>query len=168
MVSLTEKKKQPLIPHGGGQKGDLVMTPPELAKQIIDHFKPSGDILDPCKGDGAFCDQIPNCHWCEITQGRDFFTTTGDYYDWIITNPPWSQFRAFLNKSMEVADNVVFLSTINHWFLTGRLGDLKKNDFGIVEICRVKTPVRPWPQSGFALAAVWIKRGWHGGINFSP
>ena len=33
---------------------DVVMTPPETAIKILNHFKPTGKILEPCRGDGAF------------------------------------------------------------------------------------------------------------------
>ena len=32
----------------------------------------------------------------------------------------------------------------------------------MVEMCFVPTPPAPWPQSGFLLAAVWLRRGWNG------
>ena len=37
---------------------DIVMTPEWLAIEIIDHFSPSGIILDPCRGEGAFYDNL--------------------------------------------------------------------------------------------------------------
>ena len=37
---------------------DIVMTPEWLAIEIIDHFSPSGIILDPCRGEGAFYDNF--------------------------------------------------------------------------------------------------------------
>jgi len=33
---------------------DVVMTPPHIAKMLVDHFKPVGKILEPCKGTGNF------------------------------------------------------------------------------------------------------------------
>ena len=38
---------------------DIVMTPEWLAKEIIEHFKPSGVILDPCRGEGVFYSNFP-------------------------------------------------------------------------------------------------------------
>ena len=44
---------------------DIVMTPEYLAKDIIQHYKPEGLILDPCRGTGAFYDNYdalyPRC-----------------------------------------------------------------------------------------------------------
>ena len=77
---------------------DLIMTKPETAKFIIDYFKPTGKILEPCRGTGSFYDQFEgDKDWCEIKKGKDFL----DYnkkVDWIITNPPFSIFDKFLLK----------------------------------------------------------------------
>jgi hypothetical protein len=34
------------------------MTPPALAETIVRHFKPSGRVLDPVRGDAAFFDAL--------------------------------------------------------------------------------------------------------------
>jgi hypothetical protein len=48
---------------------DIVMTPEWLAIEIIDHFSPSGIILDPCRGEGAFYDNFntETKEWCELS-----------------------------------------------------------------------------------------------------
>ncbi len=159
----TPDKKRPLIPCGGD---DRVYTPPALAERIVNHFKPTGKALDPCRGKGAFQNLIPNCDWCEIDEGIDFLGEQG-HWDWIVTNPPWSQFRSFLVKSMQVADNVVFLVTLNHFFTKARLRDMRSHGFGFVEALLVDTPPSPWPQSGFQLAAVHIQKGFEGTMSIT-
>ena len=146
---------RPLAPRGGD---DRVWTPDALAAQIVAHFEPTGRALEPCRGAGAFVRAMPGCDWCEITDGRDFLTTSGQW-DWIVTNPPWSQFRPFLNQAMAVADNVVFLSLVNAFFMQARVGDMRRAGFGIVEILMLPTPAKPWPQTGFQLGATHIRRG---------
>ena len=89
------------------------------------------------------------------------------HQDWIITNPPWSKFRDFLKKSMEVSDNVVFLALLNAWFMKARVRDMSQAGFGVVEVLMIDTPAKPWPQTGFQLAAVHIKRGHTGPTLFS-
>lgn len=158
-----EKKKQPLAPSGGNDK---IYTPPEIAKVIVKHFRPSGRILEPCRGSGSFTQFMPGCSWCEIDDGRDFLTHVG-CHDWIVTNPPWGLFREFLKKSMDCADNVVFLCLINAWFMTARQRDIRQAGFGLVEILCLPSPLPPWPQAGFALGAGWLRRGWQGGTHFS-
>jgi hypothetical protein len=156
-------KNRPLAPKGGN---DRIYTPPELAKQIVQHFQPIGRLLEPCRGQGAFIDAMAPFDelvwWCEKDDGRDFLTLTGETFNWIITNPPWSQFRVFLNKSMQVADNVVFLCLVNAFFMKARQSDMLEAGFGMKEILFLQTPPKPWPQTGFALGAVHIQKGWCG------
>lgn len=123
-----------LIPTGT-KRNDCVQTPVELALDIVNHFKPQGKILEPCKGDGSFIQafetynlisQLSNPNqsdlewaWTEIKEGKDFFNWE-DKVDWIITNPPYSKMRLFMQHSMKVSDNIVFLTTINHLWLKAR------------------------------------------------
>ena len=95
------------------KREDCVQTPLDLAIDIVNHFKPQGAILEPCKGNGNFLQFLPGADWCEINEGRDFFQWS-KRVDWIITNPPWSKIRDFLNHSMCVAQHIVFLMTVNH------------------------------------------------------
>jgi hypothetical protein len=103
--------------------------------------------------------------WCEIKQGRDFFAWT-ERVDWIMTNPPWSQIRRFLQQAMSVADQIVFLMTINHVWTKARLRDIRAAGFGLREIVLVDMPPT-FPQSGFQLGAVYLSRGWTGAIKLS-
>lgn len=144
---------------------DVVQTPAHMAERIVNHFKPSGRILEPCCGEGNFLAHMPGAYWCEIKKGRDFYSWK-EPVNWIVTNPPWSQIRAFLGHGMEVADNIVFLMTINHVWTKARIRDIKENSFGIKEIALVEMPPT-FPQSGFQLGAIHIQRGWTGDITFS-
>jgi hypothetical protein len=144
---------------------DNINTPLYLAKEIVDHYKPEGKILEPCIGDGNFLKVLPSTtDWCEINKGRDFLTTTG-HWDWIITNPPYSKYRLFLRHAMEVADNIVFLQLINATFYKARLKDIKDMGFGIKEIWCLETP-KEFPQFGFQLGCVYYKKEYSGCINF--
>jgi len=144
-----------LIPTGGN---DIVMTPPSLAKAVIDRFNPIGVTLEPCRGGGAFYDQFPNAKdWCEITQGRDFFEYN-QRVEWIITNPPFGLMRKFLMHSMEISEHIVFLCPINHIIgLKARLRDIKGAGFYIREIAQINTP-KEFPQSGFQWAANYLNK----------
>ncbi len=149
-----------LIPTHGGD--DVIYTPDYLAKQIVDYFKPTGRILEPCKGNGAFSNLMPGCDWCEISEDRDFLSYSSSFtYDYCVTNPPYSQFRVFLKHSMELADNIIFLAPVNHFWLKARMRDIKEAGFGFREILMVETPKKEtgWPQSGFQLGCTHIKRG---------
>jgi hypothetical protein len=158
-------------PPTNSPEKDLVMTPEYLAKEIINHFNPSGIILDPSRGEGAFYDNFPgnNNDWCELGEGKDFLIYNKKV-DWIITNPPWSKMQQFLEHGMKVSDNIVYLTTINHYTTKKRIRDMRKYNFSIAEIYCVPTPTKPWPQLGFQLAAVHTKRD-HGGdikMTYSP
>jgi hypothetical protein len=155
-----------LSPSKNQPEHDIVMTPPALAKRIVTHFAPSGLVLDPCRGDGAFFNAFPKTcsrDWCEINKGRDFFTYD-NHVDWIVTNHPWSLTREWLVKCMEVADNVVLLSTLTHFVTKRRLRDIKERGFGLVEFLCVPTPPKPWPASGFQLVAMRLTRGYSGNL----
>jgi len=69
-------------------------------------------------------------------------------------------------KSMEVADHIVFLTTINHLWLKARLRDIKKAGFGIKEIIIFETP-ESFPQSGFQIGVFYLQRGYNGQIEFT-
>jgi len=147
---------------------DIVMTPEYLAKEIIEHYNPSGVILDPSRGTGAFYDNFNTDEkdWCELAEEKDFLTYDKKV-DWIITNPPWSKMRDFMLHGMKVADNIVYLTTINHYTTKRRIREMRENNFAIKEIYCVPTPTKPWPQLGFQLAAVHTQRGYNGGITMS-
>jgi len=164
LLSKKERKLRSAVPRGGN---DCVDTPDYLARLIVQHFRPSGERLEPCCGGCAFVRAMSGCDQCEIREGTDFFDVCG-HYDWILTNPPYSQFRAFLHHAMRIADNIVFLGRYNAWGTRSWQRDLRKAGFGIVEHCEVThLPPPPWPQFGMLLVATWARRGWKGSTHFS-
>ena len=54
------------VPPKNTPDKDLVMTPESLAIDIIKHYKPTGKILDPSRGEGAFYNNFDtdNKDWC--------------------------------------------------------------------------------------------------------
>lgn len=133
---------------------DKVMTPIGLAEKLVTHFNPQGKGLEPCCGNGNILQFLNNADWCEIDKGRDFFQYNNKV-DYIFTNPPWSQIRKFLQHSMEIANDIYFLFTINHLWTKARLKDISNAGFYIIEICIFDTP-KEFPQSGFQLGMVHI------------
>ena len=160
------------------KRNDCVQTPVNLALDILNHFKPSGSILEPCKGEGNFIQAYETYNlivqlegkegikwaWCEILEGKDFFDFK-DKVDWIITNPPYSKMRKFMQHAMKLADNIVFLTTINHLWLKARIRDITGAGFGIKEIVIFNTP-KTFPQSGFQIGCFYLKKGYVGDIKF--
>ena len=73
----------------------------------------------------------------------------------------------FLAHVIEIADNIVYLTTINHYTTKRRIRDIREAGFALKEIYNVATPKNPWPQLGFQLAAVHTQRDYKGDIKFS-
>jgi len=161
MTSSTIVKTKRLVPPKNSPESDIVMTPKDVASEILFHFKPSGRVLDPCKGDGAFTVG----EWCEIREGRNFYDWK-ESVDWVITNPPWSDIKNFLIHSMKISENIVFLAPINHFITKARLRIISENGFGLKEFHLVDTP-KEWPQSGFQIAAVLLVKGYKGPTHWT-
>lgn len=153
-----------LIPKKNTPDKDKVYTPDYLAIDIVQHFDILGNCLEPCAGDYAFVRALKNCgevdhvDWMELDEGKDFLLDfpPRKKYDFIVTNPPFSKFRAFLKRSMELANNIIFLCTINHILgLKARLRDIKEKGFFIREVALCETP-KTWPSSGFQVGAILL------------
>ena len=88
---------------------DVVYTPDWVARDMVEFFKPSGRILEPCAGDGVFLKYLPpDTEWCEIQQGRDFFAWN-EPVDWCFGNPPYRMFAKWTYHSMEIANDICYL-----------------------------------------------------------
>lgn len=141
---------------------DVVYTPDWVARDVVSHFNPSGVCLDPCMGDGAFYKYLPaGSHWCEIEKGKDFFKWNCPV-DWIVSNPPFNDYYKFFVHSFEVADNVLYVFPFHKIFQSYRNLELVFNYGGIPEIYILgRGRVVGW-ELGFAVGAVWFKRGYTG------
>ena len=100
---------------------------------------------------------------------QDFYKWTKPV-DWIVSNPPWSDYRDFTKHAFTVAKNIVWLVTLNHAMaMRARLRDMREADFGIAAMILLDTPKASdypnWPQSGFQLGAVWYQAGYKGDIE---
>lgn len=143
-----------------------VMTPVELARKLIEHFKPSGRILEPCRGDGGFYDVLPEgTLWCEIREGKNFFEFK-EHVDWIMTNPPWNKVTQFLEHSLGIADNICFIIVLQQIWTKKRLRLIRQHGFGIKEICCFDAPPT-FPQLGIQIGMIHIQRGWGGDIKLT-
>jgi len=98
---------------------DDYQTPPPTIGSLLEHVTPFGKFLEPCKGSGnilqAVAPYVGHADWCEITEGRDFlsFVNDGLPYDWIISNPPFSLAREFIDRSIQLATNMAMLLRLN-------------------------------------------------------
>lgn len=140
-------------------------TPSPVARHIVSHYKPTGRILEPCKGDGAFMQYLPqNTAWYEITEGRDFFAHAGAY-DWIITNPPYSNLTDWMRHAFSMADNVVFFLPLSKIFSSApRLALIE--EYGAMKNIIHFGPGRCVGLNlGFPMGSVHFKRGYSGGMQ---
>jgi hypothetical protein len=132
---------------------DVWLTPDWIAEDMVRFFKPSGMVLDPCKGEGAFLRHMPGAEWCEIKEGRDFFLWTKSV-DWIVSNPPYSTFTSFHDHAMKIANEIVWLIPLHKpWGSWPRLLALQK--WGWIKHIRIYGKSRDFGlDMGFVCGAV--------------
>jgi hypothetical protein len=149
---------------------DVVYTPDWCANDMLEWFNPTGSILDPCKGGGAFYDQMPpGAEWCEIREGVDFFEWVKPV-DWIISNPPYSNFREWLNHSFKVAQEIVYIVPVKNVFSAfGMVAEIRAYG-GIKHIRYYGTGSKVNFPMGNAVGAVHFSRNYDGpiGVSFYP
>lgn len=163
MGSINKQKHNPLLEgkYAHMNPNDVVFTPDWLAKQICESFNIEGVVLEPCKGEGVFLKYLPqDSLWCEITEGRNFFDFS-QKVDWIVTNPPYSDFNRFLEHSFALSENVVLLVPLAKMFKS--MGTLQTvyNYGGAVSIHTLPSSKAGFP-FGFPSAVFHIKRGYKG------
>ncbi len=167
MGSIKGQKCNPYIEgrYAHINKNDVVFTPDWLAEKICTMFPISGKALEPCKGEGAFLKYLPpDTEWCEIVDGRNYY----DYHtnvDWIVTNPPYSDFNRFLDHSFELADNIVLLVPVAKMFKS--MGTIRKiMDYGgIVSFHFLPASKAGFP-FGFPCGVCYLKKGYKGMTDF--
>lgn len=145
---------------------DVVYTPRWVAQDMVEHFKPAGRVLEPCKGGGVFMEFLPGADWCEIAEGRDFFEHTSPV-DWTIGNPPYSITREWFRHSYAVADHLVYLVPVRN--IVGAFGFLREiHEYGgIVEIRLYGTGCSIGFPMGNAVGAFHLQRGYRGPQTWS-
>jgi hypothetical protein len=142
--------------------GDVVYTPDWVARDMVEFFKPSGRILEPCKGDGVFLKYLPpHAEWCEIQEGRDFFKWV-EPVDWVFGNPVYKNFTDWLSHSFRIADNVVFLVPLQYvWVSTKRLKVIRKYGGIMQNRAYPESAFKDW-SINFMTGAIHFQRGYRG------
>jgi hypothetical protein len=146
---------------GRATANDSVMTPRHVARWIVERFSPTGTMLEPCCGDGAFLDAMPGADWCEITKGRDFLDYKGSVA-WIITNPPFSIYDLFLLHAFRCADNVVFLAPLQKAFKSRRIEEAVALYGGLREVLMLGGGGAIGFPFGFPVGCLYYQRGYDG------
>ncbi len=143
----------------GLNPNDVVFTPDHIAEAICKSFPIYGEILEPCKGEGAFLKFLPkNTEWCEIMEGKDFFEYDKKV-DWIVTNPPYSTFNRFLEHSFELSENVVLLVPVAKIFKS--MGTLKTVfNYGGIVSCHCLPASKAGFPFGFPCGVFYFKRNY--------
>ncbi len=101
------------------RENDSYQTPPYCVEKLLPYidFRGEPSFIEPCKGDGNIYYMIaPLCStsaYYEMAKGRDYLTTRCSPVDIIITNPPFSLWREFLEKSLTEADLVIYMLRLN-------------------------------------------------------
>jgi len=162
----TEIKMQPLLFNLSARR-DNVRTPVVLAQDMINFFKPDGRCLDPCSGDGVFLRMLSKgSEWCEIQQGRDFYAWHKPV-DWIIGNPPYSHYTAWLRHSMTLSINIVYVMPVYKVFASGKFLDELFAWGGIKHFRRYGTGTQWGFPFGHALSAVHYQQHYAGATEWS-
>lgn len=155
-----------LNPSKKKKGNDCIMTPEWVAKDMISYFSPSGSILEPCRGEGVFTNLLPDAQWCEINEGKDFFSWQ-QKVDWIISNPPFSKMRLFILHSFKIADDIVYLVPVWKIYLSFGLVKETQKFGGIKEIRWYGTGGSLGFPMGNGIGAVHWKRNYTGSIQQS-
>ena len=146
-------------------ESDIVYTPSDISKGIVNYLSPAGLCLDPCKGDGSFFSHLPDgSEYCEIAEGLDFFEYKKKV-DWIIGNPPYSIFKEFLEHSFELADNVSFLVPTNKIFQRQIIMEMINNYGGIKSAIIYGSGSLIGFPFGFSVGNFHFQKSYRGGVN---
>jgi hypothetical protein len=121
---------------GTREANDFYPTPTWLTEALIPHLGKPRHILEPAAGDGAIVGVLHRAFseaeidHGDITTGQDFLTYAWrqDYYDLIITNPPYSLAEEFARRALSLvkpAGTVVMLSRVSFAGSQGRAAWLR-------------------------------------------
>lgn len=157
-------KKEQYVVRTVGLKdySDVHYTDSQMAKYIIEHFKPQGKVLEPFKGGGAFYDHLPEGKdWCETDEGRNFFDYN-DPVDWIITNPPYSNLTEVMKHCFAISDNTVLLVPLSKIYSSAPRLRLVQTMAGIKEQLNLGPGRHIGFDIGFPFAAMHFVRGYQG------
>lgn len=91
------------------KNNDDYMTP-KSAWQNINHLIPDGIIWEAFYGDGTSGDHLRELGHEVIHEPQDFFTWTPEYYDVIVSNPPFSLKKEVFTRLRELDKPFIMIS----------------------------------------------------------
>jgi hypothetical protein len=161
-----DQLQQPQLLQVALDRKDVVYSPDWVAADMVEYFKPSGSILEPCKGSGVFMRYLPTAAWCEIDHGKDFFSWV-EPVDWVFGNPPYAQFTKWMTHSMEIGQNVCYLVPLNKFFLAAGFMEMMLKWGGIKHMRYFGDGRTLGFAMGYAVGAAHLQRGYRGGMTMS-
>ena len=105
-------------------KNEYYPTPKVLVVELekLNLIKKTDKVLEPCCGEakqisGYFNSLGYDFEEKDLIYGNDFLKDdySDKHYDWVATNPPFSYWNSFVEKSKEIADNVIMIGRTNYF-----------------------------------------------------
>ncbi len=139
---------------------DEIYTPISLAKKLIKklNLKNSSSCYDPFYGTGSF---FNNFHdnaendWSEINLGKDFFKNEKSF-DWVISNPPFSQLSKIIEKTCEISNEGFGYILPSYSLTTSRIRLARSKGFNLNKMIFFDNP-KSWGIGFQMVFAVWTK-----------
>lgn len=120
---------------------DFYETPPHYTAALLNEVNIFGHVYEPCVGDSAIADELRR-----LPSVRKVFTNDIDKkrkadthfdarnqmpvntFDWIVTNPPFSDEFEILSLALDACKNVAFLARVSFLEPTNERADLLENN----------------------------------------
>lgn len=119
------------------KEADFYPSPPDVTEALMQFLRldPETSIWEPACGDGAMS-RILERHSNHVSssdlrddpsiygrRGVDFLQVdeSDEWFDWIITNPPFNVAEGFIRKSLSITPNVAMLLKSQYWHAASRL-----------------------------------------------
>ena len=102
-------------------ESDFYPTPPEATQALLDFIKIDHEsiIWEPACGEGHMLSAMRGNGYVavgtDINTGNDYLTTPLLDCDWIITNPPFSESQAFIERSIQHHKPFALLLKSQYW-----------------------------------------------------
>jgi len=146
------------------QANDVFLTPPVLARKLIGEvpISPGDTLCDAFAGvvgNQPFFDNYPKDttkYWMEIRENIDAFLRK-EYFDWIITNPPFSEINRVLEYSTWSCHKGFAYILPNHGLSYRRIKMCEDRGFKICKLVSFPNP-KEWNIGFSHLFVVWRKR----------
>lgn len=110
---------------GKRKESDFYETPYSLTRLFLGAENPEGTVLEPACGGGAIVRILEEFGIVPTAYDKetDFMSETG-YFDWVITNPPFSNALTFIKKAKTVSSSFAFLLPLSYLHGKQRLDEV--------------------------------------------